>query len=187
MALADIKEKTTEERKREKRLVHLTNTLSRDFTNSPSLKTKAKSHIETADYLVKSLLDYIFFNEKKEISELNETNLRHFLLDYAPRKLDFTAEAAKEIPAVLSSFFEFLEANGYVKNSGQLVNVVKENSRQLLKSLPTTKTTTKQSTEKVPAKKKTALERTPVIKAGRNDPCPCGSGMKYKKCCGKLA
>jgi hypothetical protein len=22
-------------------------------------------------------------------------------------------------------------------------------------------------------------------KAGRNDPCPCGSGMKYKKCCGK--
>ena len=22
-------------------------------------------------------------------------------------------------------------------------------------------------------------------KTGRNDPCPCGSGMKYKKCCGK--
>ncbi len=23
------------------------------------------------------------------------------------------------------------------------------------------------------------------VKAGRNDPCPCGSGLKYKKCCGK--
>ena len=22
-------------------------------------------------------------------------------------------------------------------------------------------------------------------KIGRNDPCPCGSGQKYKKCCGK--
>lgn len=22
-------------------------------------------------------------------------------------------------------------------------------------------------------------------KVGRNDPCPCGSGSKYKKCCGK--
>jgi SEC-C motif-containing protein len=22
-------------------------------------------------------------------------------------------------------------------------------------------------------------------KIGRNDPCPCGSGAKYKKCCGK--
>jgi SEC-C motif-containing protein len=23
-----------------------------------------------------------------------------------------------------------------------------------------------------------------TVKAGRNDPCPCGSGKKYKKCCG---
>lgn len=22
---------------------------------------------------------------------------------------------------------------------------------------------------------------------GRNDPCPCGSGKKYKKCCGKAS
>lgn len=25
----------------------------------------------------------------------------------------------------------------------------------------------------------------PAIKVGRNDPCPCGSGKKYKNCCGK--
>ncbi len=35
-----------------------------------------------------------------------------------------------------------------------------------------------------------ALPRTPVVretpKIGRNDQCPCGSGKKYKKCCGKL-
>ena len=23
-----------------------------------------------------------------------------------------------------------------------------------------------------------------AVKVGRNDPCPCGSGRKYKKCCG---
>jgi preprotein translocase subunit SecA len=27
----------------------------------------------------------------------------------------------------------------------------------------------------------------PVPKVGRNDPCPCGSGKKYKNCHGKLA
>ena len=27
------------------------------------------------------------------------------------------------------------------------------------------------------------IVKTPKI--GRNDPCPCGSGKKYKKCCGK--
>jgi preprotein translocase subunit SecA len=26
--------------------------------------------------------------------------------------------------------------------------------------------------------------RTVKKKPGRNDPCPCGSGKKYKKCCG---
>ena len=24
----------------------------------------------------------------------------------------------------------------------------------------------------------------PPAKVGRNEPCPCGSGKKYKKCCG---
>ena len=28
-------------------------------------------------------------------------------------------------------------------------------------------------------------EETPMPKVGRNDPCPCGSGKKFKKCCGK--
>ncbi len=27
--------------------------------------------------------------------------------------------------------------------------------------------------------------RREEAKIGRNDPCPCGSGKKYKKCCGK--
>ena len=35
------------------------------------------------------------------------------------------------------------------------------------------------------AKVKTIVRETP--KVGRNDPCPCGSGKKYKKCCGKDA
>jgi tetratricopeptide (TPR) repeat protein len=28
------------------------------------------------------------------------------------------------------------------------------------------------------------LSSTRVVKVGRNEPCPCGSGKKYKKCCG---
>jgi preprotein translocase subunit SecA len=30
-------------------------------------------------------------------------------------------------------------------------------------------------------------QKQPVLakkQVGRNDPCPCGSGKKYKKCCG---
>lgn len=29
------------------------------------------------------------------------------------------------------------------------------------------------------------LTKGEIIKIGRSDLCPCGSGKKYKKCCGK--
>ncbi|MDD4899115.1 MAG: preprotein translocase subunit SecA [Candidatus Omnitrophica bacterium] len=35
------------------------------------------------------------------------------------------------------------------------------------------------------AQQKPVQQRTVDAKVGRNDPCPCGSGKKYKKCCGK--
>ena len=35
--------------------------------------------------------------------------------------------------------------------------------------------------------KRQLLEGSTVPRAGRNDPCPCGSGKKYKNCHGKLA
>ena len=31
---------------------------------------------------------------------------------------------------------------------------------------------------------KRPVRKTASQKIGRNDPCPCGSGKKYKKCCG---
>jgi preprotein translocase subunit SecA len=49
---------------------------------------------------------------------------------------------------------------------------------------------TRARTPLVMASAKTAAEpakpqsRVAVEKVGRNDPCPCGSGKKYKKCCG---
>lgn len=29
------------------------------------------------------------------------------------------------------------------------------------------------------------ISRRPRTEAGRNEPCPCGSGKKYKRCCGE--
>lgn len=41
--------------------------------------------------------------------------------------------------------------------------------------------------ERIDVMKETQVEQ--VVRNGhkihRNDPCPCGSGKKYKKCCGK--
>ena len=34
--------------------------------------------------------------------------------------------------------------------------------------------------------KKVETYRRSEPRIGRNDPCPCGSGKKYKKCCGRI-
>ena len=43
--------------------------------------------------------------------------------------------------------------------------------------------------ESVPSQSSSTEKRQPIVnngpKVGRNDPCPCGSGKKYKQCCGK--
>ena len=73
----------------------------------------------------------------------------------------------------------------------QMVDDIKEDTvRQILTVIPKP-----QATERVQVAKPTSegfgggkpVIRKPVVvkKVGRNDPCPCGSGKKYKKCCGQ--
>jgi preprotein translocase subunit SecA len=74
----------------------------------------------------------------------------------------------------------------------QMVDDIKEDTvRQILSVIPRP-----QAMERVQVAKPTSenlggdtpIVRKPVVKnvrVGRNDPCPCGSGKKYKKCCGQ--
>jgi len=187
MGLADIQEKQSGERKREKRLVHFTNALSRDFQSSKVLKSKTKTYKDNADYVAKSFLEYLFFDENKEIREINDSHLQHFMLEYAPRKLTFTTEAGKNVPEILSKLLVFLEKEGHIHNGNELAAIAKKNSRSFLKLIPKKKkTATKKTAKKTKVtKKKITKKPEPEIKVGRNDPCPCGSGKKYKKCCGR--
>ncbi len=72
----------------------------------------------------------------------------------------------------------------------QMVDDIKEDTvRQILAVMPR-----ESATERVQVAKPTSegfggdkrIVRKPVVsnKVGRNEPCPCGSGKKYKKCCG---
>lgn len=52
-------------------------------------------------------------------------------------------------------------------------------------SVEITEASQKEEREQNPISEK----QTPIVntekKVGRNDPCPCGSGKKYKNCCGR--
>lgn len=53
---------------------------------------------------------------------------------------------------------------------------------EFMKDLQGTELTTKQLHERLVVEDDSPAGE--LLKAGRNDPCPCGSGKKMKKCCG---
>ena len=185
MALADIQNKSAQERKREIRLVHLTNTLARDYLDSESFKKKPAAEKTDAEYLIKSMLDYIFFEERKELRELQKEHVHNFMLAYAPHKLNLSAEAGKNAPVIIMDFLGFLEQTGHIKNGRQLSAEVIADKSSFLKMIPKAEKSGKGTAAKKIKKARIPKEAKAEVRVGRNDPCPCGSGKKYKKCCGQ--
>jgi len=82
--------------------------------------------------------------------------------DKAPARISVQSEARKQ---ELISVFE--------ENSWASIITVDESAEENLKDL-----------DILEQRKETSSATTTKL-ASRNDPCPCGSGKKYKKCCGQ--
>jgi preprotein translocase subunit SecA len=95
-----------------------------------------------------------------------------------------TEEQMKQLHALAMQKKKELEAAGKVENKEEPVKVAGAENEQAnaelekLMKAPSNIEMVTNSTEKTQAKKQGKL-------VGRNDPCPCGSGKKYKQCCGK--
>ena len=76
---------------------------------------------------------------------------------------------------------------GYELFDAMMSTINKEASMYLLKSEIRQNLERKQIVKKVITNESKETKRVTKksTKVGRNDPCPCGSGKKYKNCCGK--
>ena len=77
----------------------------------------------------------------------------------------------------------------------EMINTIRETTARMILAVrpspkeeePQRKAVAKESAASVggdTSDKKRPVRKTAAQKIGRNDPCPCGSGKKYKKCCG---
>jgi uncharacterized protein len=72
--------------------------------------------------------------------------------------------------------------------SPDAVEFMEEHRRELIESLPDIVAATRAFFHDDEHPLLTAVARPERrVKVGRNDPCPCGSGKKYKRCCGAVA
>lgn len=96
--------------------------------------------------------------------EINEPNIRDGVaIGIAPLALEGAERQA--VPGLLQGFLAYCEDAGRLSGGEALGNYARVTATAHLL-------------------KKQARKAT--IKVGPNEPCPCGSGLKYKKCCMRL-
>ena len=91
--------------------------------------------------------------------------------EHLPR-LTLSPAVRADVPEVVARFFEFLQDGGRLGDGYAWA----ERVRPLV--VPSTP-----AKSASPASKGTPIRKAATTAVGRNDPCPCGSGKKYKKCC----
>jgi hypothetical protein len=91
---------------------------------------------------------------------------------------------------VMSDFLMFCQEKGIELNEGSMNDPRTQELQEEWKSTPreafegkTPGEMLEENPGLMPGKVETFRRETPRV--GRNDPCPCGSGKKYKKCCGR--
>jgi SEC-C motif len=101
-----------------------------------------------------------------EPEDVEEADLRMVLAGPVAR-LGIPKGVRGEVPAVCGALLAYLEAEGRLSGGRMLGAFVGALRGAYLEA----------------ASGKRAPIVRPGSKLGRNDPCPCGSGKKYKKCC----
>jgi hypothetical protein len=139
-----------------------------DFCTSDEIARFSGTLREAAPQVLTTFLLTACDVREVEPDEIEEADVREALVGKIAR-LDLPEAARREIPALCGAFLADLEQVGRL-GGGRLLGAY---VRALTDSFQ----------EKATGKAKPITR--PGSKLGRNDPCPCGSGKKYKKCCMK--
>jgi hypothetical protein len=137
-----------------------------DFCQCDGLSAFSSALREPAGQLLVTFLRASCEGRSIEPEEVEEADVKAALLGPVAR-LAVPEAVREDVPRLCGAFLAYLEAEGRL-GGGRLLGAY----AAALKS---------GYLEAAFGKKKPIIR--PGSKLGRNDPCPCGSGRKYKKCC----
>jgi hypothetical protein len=137
-----------------------------DCCQSDALRSFSPELRDTAGGLLTAFLTAACEPRGIEPGDLEESDVKAALLGPVAR-LALPATIGAEVPAACAALLAYLESEGRLGGGRVLGAFVKALTPSYL--------------EAASGKIKPIVR--PGSKIGRNDPCPCGSGKKYKKCC----
>lgn len=138
-----------------------------DFVDSTRFRTLPHAVRDYAEPALSCFLETAW--NQIEPPDLDEASVRAGLIE-GVAQLDLPASVKPDVPELVRAFLETLEDQGRVAG-GRDLGVYAGALHQRFQDATATKPRPIQNV---------------ASKLGRNDPCPCGSGKKYKKCCMRL-
>ena len=149
-----------------------------DFLSSRHAARFAAPARSEAGAIAREFLDACYGDVGVRPDLLDAEHLREVLLEILPRRLDPKSPASARAPDVVRALLDHLFEQTANANAWSLEAVFDDARTQFPARLA------KGGGREQRAESPEPLKR-PGSKLGRNDPCPCGSGKKFKKCCAK--
>ncbi len=135
---------------------------------------------------------YGTFNKIFEAENINEIENYDKCIEYFIYNDKISANLLKRVASKHKNFMELV--NKVLQNSYRLEDILKKYKSKYLDNKIFSSTTVLYKSkafsqtlgiiEEIEEKPKLDTTKIDISKIGRNDPCPCGSGKKFKKCCG---
>jgi hypothetical protein len=137
-----------------------------DFCGSDAAQSLSSGTREYAPELLTTFLVAACEARDVEPEDIEESDLKPALLKLA--RLELPESVKREVPKLCGAMLADLESQGRLSGGRMLGAYVRALNEAFADA----------------ASGKPKPVKRPGSRIGRNDPCPCGSGRKYKKCCG---
>lgn len=110
---------------------------------------------------------------------LDRETVRELLLGCVARRLGERDPLTAAIPEVARAFFRYLGESRMVPNAFEIEMALADIDGEFAAAARAVR-----PEQRVSGRTEPIVNR--AAKVGRNEPCPCGSGKKFKQCCAKL-
>jgi hypothetical protein len=148
-----------------------------DSAHAAHIDTASTEHIRT---IARRFLQVSYQELGKPPNELDGQDLQAALCEHLPRHFGKKDPLALSVPGVLAALLDFLDDTAVVSHRFELRQALAAHSDAFVAAVASG--AAHLDGVAITERGKTFVHR--AQKTGRNDPCPCGSGKKLKKCCG---
>ena len=149
-----------------------------DFLSSNHASRFTKESRNDAGAVAREFLDACYGDVGVRPDLLDAEHLREVLLEILPRRLDPKSPISARAPEIVRALLDHLFEQKANANAWTLDAVFDDARTHFAARLAAGRGREQRAESPEPLKR-------PGSKLGRNDPCPCGSGKKFKKCCAK--